>query len=176
MLVYCLYEKRLKNYHRLMKDYSIKKKTINKEQKIEELSNVNDYISSSSTTTTNNIINTTNNYFYSTYKAPKKSILTFQQIKNNKQILGKNENISNIYSKGRIKKTIGNTNNIIINNNTNIINNNNKNIINNNFINSNLDNKDYIQSINQLNIEQINELKNNKIEFINNNQRTTIIN
>ena len=153
-----------------MKNYNLYQSTKNKEQKDDQISNINNFISSSLTTTTNNVIKTTNNYFYSTYKSPKKNILAFQQNKNNKQNLPNNEGIPNIniYSKGKIKKSIGNTNNIIINNNTNIINNNNTNIINNNFINSNINNKDYIKSIKQLNIEQINELKNNKVEFINN--------
>ena len=153
-----------------MKNYNLYQSTKNKEQNEDKLSNINNFISSSLTTTTNNVIKTTNNYFYSTYKSPKKNILAFQQTKNNKQNLPNNEGIPNIniYSKGKIKKSIGNTNNIIINNNTNIINNNNTNIINNNFINSNINNKDYIRSIKQLNIEQINELKNNKVEFINN--------
>ena len=153
-----------------MKNYNLYQSTKNKEQNEDKISNINNFISSSLTTTTNNVIKTTNNYFYSTYKSPKKNILAFQQTKNNKQNLPNNEGIPNIniYSKGKIKKSIGNTNNIIINNNTNIINNNNTNIINNNFINSNINNKDYIRSIKQLNIEQINELKNNKVEFINN--------
>ena len=153
-----------------MKNYNLYQSTKNKEQKDDQISNINNFISSSLTTTTNNVIKTTNNYFYSTYKSPKKNILAFQQTKNNKQNLPNNDGIPNIniYSKGKIKKSIGNTNNIIINNNTNIINNNNTNIINNNFINSNINNKDYIKSIKQLNIEQINELKNNKVEFINN--------
>ena len=153
-----------------MKNYNLYQSTKNKEQKDDQISNINNFISSSLTTTTNNVIKTTNNYFYSTYKSPKKNILAFQQTKNNKQNLPNNDGFPNIniYSKGKIKKSIGNTNNIIINNNTNIINNNNTNIINNNFINSNINNKDYIKSIKQLNIEQINELKNNKVEFINN--------
>ena len=134
-----------------MKNYNLYQSTKNKEQNEDKLSNINNFISSSLTTTTNNVIKTTNNYFYSTYKSPKKNILAFQQTKNNKQNLPNNEGIPNIniYSKGKIKKSIGNTNNIIINNNTNIINNNNTNIINNNFINSNINNKDYIRSIKQ---------------------------
>ena len=100
-----------------------------------------DLISSSSTTTTNNIINTTNTYFYSNYKTPKKDISSIQFIKNSQNTSSNSLKIP-IYSKGKIKKSIGNTNNIIINNNTNIINNNNTNIINNNFNNCNMNNKD----------------------------------
>ena len=131
-----------------------------------------DLTSSTSTAVTNHNTNTntTNTYFYSTYKTPKKDILIPQQKKNTNlnQISLKNASIPNkaIYSKGKIQKTLGNINNIIINNNTNIINNNNTNIINNNFNNNidknnnNIDNKEFINSINQLNLEQINELNN----------------
>ena len=126
-----------------------------------------DLISSSSTTTTNNIINTTNTYFYSNYKTPKKDISSIQFIKNSQNTSSNSLKIP-IYSKGKIKKSIGNTNNIIINNNTNIINNNNTNIINNNFNNCNMNNKDYLRSISKLNMEQINELNTNKFQIINN--------
>ena len=154
-----------------MKIYPLKNKSKINSQKKEQFSNINeDLTSSSSTTNTNSVINSSNTYFYSTYKTPKKNIITIQQTKNNKQALSSSLGIpnNNIYSKGKIKKSIGTTNNIIINNNTNIINNNSTNIINNNFINSNFNNKDYLGSINQLNMEQINDLKNNKVQFINN--------
>jgi len=134
--------------------------------------NINDDLTSStSTTTTNNNTNTTKVYFSNSKSHNKKNVLSIQQNKNNNQISSNNLGIQNIniYSKGKIKKTIGNTNNIIINNNTNIINNNNTNIINNNFNNNNNDinNKEYMNSINQLNMEQINEI-NNKNQLFNN--------
>ena len=125
-----------------------------------------DFTTSSSTISKNSIINTANTYFYANYKTPKKDITTIQKIKNS-NISTNNLNIP-IYSKGKIKKAIGNNNNIIINNNTNIINNNNTNIINNNFNNCNMNNKDYLRSISKLNMEQINELNTNKFQIINN--------
>ena len=134
--------------------------------------NINDDLTSStSTTTTNNNTNTTPVYFSNSKTHKKKNVLSIQQNKNNNQISSNNLGIQNIniYSKGKIRKTIGNTNNIIINNNTNIINNNNTNIINNNFNNNNndIDNKEYMNSINQLNMEQINEI-NNTNQLLNN--------
>ena len=134
--------------------------------------NINDDLTSStSTTTTNNNTNTTTVYFSNSKTHKKKNVLSIQQNKNNNQISSNNLGIQNIniYSKGKIRKTIGNTNNIIINNNTNIINNNNTNIINNNFNNNNndIDNKEYMNSINQLNMEQINEI-NNTNQLLNN--------
>ena len=134
------------------------------------LSTLNDDLMSlSSTSTTNNYINTTNNFYYSNYKTPKKNVLSIQQNKNNNQVGSKNMNISNmnIYSKGKIKKTIGSVNNIIINNNTNIINNNNTNIINNNFNDNGIGDKEYMRSISQFNMEQIKQL-NNKNPILNN--------
>jgi len=138
-----------------------------------------DLTSSSSTTITNNIVNTSNTYFYSTYKTPKKNIISIQHSTNDTENPSNSLTIPNIniYSKGKIKKGIGSGNNIIINNNTNIINNNNTNIINNNNFNANFNHKDYFQSIRQLNIEQINELNNNN-QFINNiiREKTILIN
>ena len=130
--------------------------------------------SSSTTTTTNNNIITTTNYFYSNYKTPKKNIMSIRHTKNNNQLNPKNLAASNIniYTKGKINKTIGNVNNIIINNNTNIINNNNTNIINNTFNDNNfvINDKEYIRSVSHFNIQQIDTL-NNKNSFINNNIR-----
>ncbi len=129
--------------------------------------------SSSTTTTTNNNITTTTNYFYSNYKTPKKNIMSIHHIKNNNQLNPNNLAASNIniYTKGKINKTIGNVNNIIINNNTNIINNT---FNDNNFV---INDKEYIRSVSHFNIQQIDTL-NNKNSFINNNirEKTFIMN
>ena len=110
----------------------------------------------------------------------KKTNLLFNKSKQLPHTLTSSNSYSNIniYSKGKIKKILGktdndfNTNNIIINN-TNIINNNRTNIINNNIVNNS---KDYQTSLSQLNVEQIKELtKNNQnkgnIQIINNIMR-----
>ena len=127
-----------------------------KVQNNEQLSSPEALVSDSTTTTTINTINTnTNNYYHSTFKTPKKTILSIQPSKSKQQQEPSNNPVpnKNIYSKNKILKTMGNTtNNIIINNNTNIINNN---------ISNNLNDKDYAISINQLNMEQINELAKN---------------
>ena len=110
----------LTNYSRLKNIYTMENnkrlplynKTQNylSKQDNDTLSTLNDDLMSlSSTSTTNHNINTTNNFYYSNYKTPKKNVLSIQQNKNNNQIGSKNMNISNmnIYSKGKIKKTIG---------------------------------------------------------------------
>ena len=142
----------------------------NTKPKNEQYSNPDGLISDSTTTTTVNTINSNNNYICSNYKMPKTNILSISQKKNNPQISPNNQTIPNInvYSKWKLKKTLGNiTNNIIINNNTNIINNNNTNIVNNNIINYNIDDeKEYSHSMIHVNISKIKSFKN---KYINNN-------
>ena len=147
-----------------------------KAQNNEQLSSPEALVSDSTTTTTINTINTnTNNYYHSTFKTPKKTILSIQPSKSKQQQEPSNNPVpnKNIYSKNKILKTMGNTtNNIIINNNTNIINNNNTNIINNNFINNNND-KEYNRSMSQMNMPQMNSGDNTRnYNIINNNIRT----
>ena len=140
-------------------------------QNNDQYSNQDGLVSDSTTTTTVNTINPNSNYFYSNFKMPKTNVLSIRQPKNISQISSNNQNIPNItvYSKGKLKKSIGNTtNNIIINNNTNIINNNNTNIINNNIINYNDVEKEYSRSMSHANITKINSFK-NKNNDINNN-------
>ena len=141
------------------------KENYNYKRKIsEQYSNPDGLVSESTTTATINTINPSNNYFYSIYnKMPKNNMLSIPHPKNNPNI--------NVFSRGVLKKEIGNaTNNIIINNNTNIINNNNTNIINNNIININNKNeeREYNRSMSQTNISKINSFKNN-IKGNNNN-------
>ena len=142
-------------------------------QNNDQYSNQDGLVSDSTTTTTVNSINPNNNYFYSNFKVPKTNVLSIRQPKNIPQISSNKQNIPNIniYSKGKLKKTLGNTtNNIIINNNTNIINNNNTNIINNNIINYNDVEKEYSRSMSYANMSKINSFKNN------NNENNTIRN
>ena len=137
------------------------KENYNYKRKIsEQYSNPDGLVSESTTTATINTINPSNNYFYSIYnKMPKNNMISIPHPKNNPNI--------NVFSRGVLKKEIGNaTNNIIINNNTNIINNNNANITNNNykhnntFDNNNNDDKELINSFSQINLEKINEFNN----------------
>ena len=138
---------------------------------------LNDDLSTSSTSTISNKgIKVMTNHIYQNYMDGKKNLFANQKKKNVPKLFNSNSVSSlNIYSKGKIKKSIQktntnfHTNNIIINN-TNIINNNRTNIINNNIVNNS---KDYNNSISQLNMEQIKELtKNNQnkgnIQIINN--------
>jgi Dullard-like phosphatase family protein len=162
-----------KDKHSNNKANDIKEKNYLDKPNNDPLLNIyDDLTSSASTTITNNNTNTntTNTYFYPTYKTPKKDVLLTQQNENKpiNQISLQNTSIPSktIYSKGKIKRTLGNINNIIINNNTNIINNNNANIINNNykhnntFDNNNNDDKELINSFSQINLEKINEFNN----------------
>ena len=145
----------------------------------EQLSSPEALVSDSTTTTTINTINTsTNNYYHTTFKTPKKTILSIKPSKTLQQQVSSNNPIpnKNIYSKNKILKTMGNTtNNIIINNNTNIINNNNTNIINNNIINTNNDkiDKEYIRSMSQMNMPQMNSVDNARNYNISNNNIRT---
>ena len=141
---------------------------------------LNDDVTTPSTSTiSNSHTDKINNDIISSLRNNKSNLL-FNKKKKLKHTLTSSNSYSNIniYSKGKIKKILGNnnndfnTNNIIINN-TNIINNNRTNIINNNFVNNS---SDYQASISQLNIEQIKELtKNNQnkenIQIINNIMR-----
>jgi len=148
-------------------------------QNNEQLSSPEALVSDSTTTTTINTINTnTNNYYQSTFKTPKKTVLSIQPSKTIQQQVTSNNLVpnKNIYSKNKILKTMGNTtNNIIINNNTNIINNNNTNIINNNIINSNNDKNDieYNRSMSQMNMPQMNSVDNTRNYNISNNNIRT---
>ena len=145
----------------------------------EQISSPEALVSDSTTTTTINTINTNNNnYYQSTFKTPKKTILSIQPSKSIQQQVSSNNPVpnKNIYSKNKILKTMGNTtNNIIINNNTNIINNNNTNIINNNIINNNNDkiDKEYNRSMSQMNMPQMNSVDNNRNYNISNNNIRT---
>ena len=145
----------------------------------EQLSSPEALVSDSTTTTTINTINTsTNNYYHTTFKTPKKTILSIKPSKTIQQQVSSNIPVpnKNIYSKNKILKTMGNTtNNIIINNNTNIINNNNTNIINNNIINSNNDkiDKEYNRSMSQMNMPQMNSVDNARNYNISNNNIRT---
>ena len=147
-------------------------------QNNEQYSNSDGLVSDSATTTTTvNTINSNNNFFYSNFKMPKTNVLSIRQPKHIPQISPNNQSIPNInvYSKGKLKKTMGNiTNNIIINNNTNIINNNNTNIINNNIINYNDVEKEYSRSMSHANMSKINSFKNNNNnnDINNNNVRS----
>jgi len=145
-------------------------------QNNEQLSSPEALVSDSTTTTTINTINTNNNnYIHSTFKTPKKTILSIQPSKNILQKESSNNPVpnKNIYARNKILKTMGNTtNNIIINNNTNIINNNNTNIINNNYINNNND-KEYNRSMSQINMPQMNSGDNTRNYNISNNNIRT---
>ena len=141
---------------------------------------LNDDLTMPSTSTiSNNHTNKINKNIISSERN-KKTNLLFNKNKALPHTLTSSNSYSNIniYSKGKIKKILGktnndfNSNNIIINN-TNIINNNRTNIINNNIVNNS---KDYQTSLSQLNLEQIKELtKNNQnkgnIQIINNIMR-----
>ena len=161
----------IKNNLPQYKDYYNKQNT-------EQYSNSDGLVSDSATTTTTvNTINSNNNFFYSNFKMPKTNVLAIRQPKHIPQISPNNQSIPNInvYSKGKLKKTMGNiTNNIIINNNTNIINNNNTNIINNNIINYNDVEKEYSRSMSHANMSKINAFKNNNNnnDINNNNVRS----